>query len=94
VLCGHAPYYDLSGNERVILAVMDGVRPKRPEKLIRLGFTEGLWDTVNRCWLEDWKARPGVEDILSHLNDALPSWDTRRLLSVRRAITTLFKDSQ
>ena len=76
----------------VMLAVTAGVRPAKPENATHLGFTELLWDAVKRCWLEDRSERPGVEDILSCLNGAPPSWLTRRRLTVRRAITTLFGD--
>ena len=73
---------------------MEGVRPNKPKNAMQLGFTRALWDTVKKCWLEDWRARPGVEDILACLDDASASWDTRRRPSVRRAITTLFRDTQ
>jgi len=78
VLCGHAPYHDLSGNEMAVLGIMEGVRPEKPEDAAHLGFTEELWDTVEQCWLEDWRARPDTEGILSSLNSALPSWQTGR----------------
>jgi len=94
VLCGHIPYHDFPDDIAVIVAVMEGVRPKKPENAAHLGFTEELWDTVKQCWLEDWKARPGVEDILSCLNGAPPSWQTRRRVIVRKAITALFGDSE
>jgi len=93
VLCGHAPYHDISGNERVILAITEGIRPKEPENATHLGFTELLWGAVERCWLEDWRARPCVEDILACLNGVPPSWQKGRRLAVRRAIT-LFWDSR
>jgi len=48
---------------------MEGVRPKKPEGAKRLGFSDELWRTVELCWLEDRNARPGIEDILSCLND-------------------------
>lgn len=92
MLCGHIPFPELQGDIAVIPAIMKGVRPKKPEDAMRLGFTEELWDTVKQCWLEDWKARPGVEDILSCLNGAPPSWHTRRRVIVRKAITVLFGD--
>lgn len=94
MLSGHAPYHDISGDEMVMLAITAGVRPKKPQNETHLGFTKELWGTVKQCWLEDWRARPGVEDILSCLKDALPSWHTRRRGSVRRVITTLFGDSR
>ena len=73
---------------------MKGVRPKKPENATQLGFTEVLWDTVKRCWREHRNARPGVEEILSCLDGAPPSWSVRQRVTVRKAITVLFGDSQ
>ena len=54
---------------------MEGVRPRKPEAAEQLGFSEKLWEIVEQCWLEDRNARPGVEGILSCLNDAVAFWD-------------------
>ena len=96
VLCGQPPYHDLSNNEMVMLAVVEGVRPKKPWNVAHLGFTKALWATVERCWREDRMARPGVGDILSSLNDALPSWLTRQQTNVRRrrTISTILWDTR
>ena len=92
-MCGHLPYHNFANDMTVIAAIMEGIRPKKPENATQLGFTEILWDTVKRCWREDWSARPGVEEILSCLTGATPSWTVRRRVTVRKAIT-LFRDIQ
>jgi hypothetical protein len=51
-------------------AILNGVRPEKPEGAARLGFTEELWGVLERCWLKDRSARPSVEEILPYLNDA------------------------
>jgi hypothetical protein len=56
---------------------MEGVRPRKPEGAKHLGFSDELWRTVELCWQEDRNARPGVEEILSSLNDAAAFWDIR-----------------
>ena len=56
---------------------MEGVRPDKPEEAKRLGFSNGLWRTIELCWLEDRKARPTVEDIHSSLIDAAAFWYMR-----------------
>ena len=94
MLCGHAPYHNFENDITVIIAIMKGVRPKKPENARQLEFTEVLWDTVRRCWREDWRARPGVEDILSCLNGAPPSWDVILRVTVRKVIAVLSGDSQ
>jgi len=58
---------------------MEGVRPKKPKGAKQLGFSDELWRIVELCWLEDRNARPGVEDVLSCLNDAAVSWYKREL---------------
>jgi len=65
-------------------AIMEGVRPNKPEGAKQLGFSNQLWGTVERCWLEDRNARPRVEDILSSLNDAVLFWCIWRTLACDR----------
>ena len=89
-MCGHVPYHNHVDDIAVVVAVMKGARPEKPENATQLGFTEILWDVVKRCWREDWKARPGVEDILSCLNGAPPPWQTIGRVTVRKAFDVLF----
>jgi len=58
-------------------AILEGTRPEKPEGAARLGFNNELWKIVELCWLEDRDARPGIDDILSHLNDATALWYMR-----------------
>ena len=74
VLCGHRPYVEMQSDALVINAIVERVRPGKPEGATRLGFTQELWRTVELCWLEDRSARPGVEVILSCLKDATVFW--------------------
>jgi len=81
VLCGHVPYHGIQRETAVMQAIFDGHRPKRPKDAMDLGFTESLWETVEKCWLEDRSARPDVKYILSHLRGA--SRPTGRWVVVR-----------
>jgi len=58
-------------------AILEGVRPKKPEGAKRLGFNDELWRVVELCWLEDREGRPGVDGILSCLNEAVAFWSMR-----------------
>ena len=58
-------------------AIVEGVRPRKPEGAKRLGFSEELWRMVELCWLEDRDERPGMEDIVSCLNGAVSFWYMR-----------------
>jgi hypothetical protein len=40
-------------------------------------FSNELWRTVELFWLEDRNARPGVEETLSSLSDAVAFWYMR-----------------
>ena len=81
VLCGHHPYVEIQSGVFVVNAIMEGVRPEKPEGAARLGFTDGLWRVLEQCWLEDRGARPSVEDILPPLNDATIHWLNRKFHS-------------
>jgi serine/threonine protein kinase len=80
VLCGNAPFWEITNEGAVINAIMNGDRPPKPEAAESLGFTRGLWGIVQRCWLVDASARPDARDLLSHLNHATWSWERRRLV--------------
>ena len=45
----------------------------KPEKAKDLGFTQGLWKIIERCWLVDASKRPDVKDVLFQLNRAAES---------------------
>jgi len=76
-LCGHHPYLEIPSDILVVNAVMEGVRPIKPEGAKQLGFSDELWKTVKLCWLEARDERPGVGDIVSCLNDAAAFWYMR-----------------
>jgi len=65
-------------------AIMEGVRPNKPEGAKRLGFSDELWGPVERCWLEDRNTSPRVEDILSSLNDDVLFWCIQGTLACDR----------
>jgi len=64
-------------------AILEGVRPKKPEGAKQLGFGDELWRTVELCWLEARDARPSAGDILSCLDDAAALWYMREFWYMR-----------
>jgi len=78
VLCGYHLYVEIQSNILVVNTIMEGVRPEKPEEVASLGFSNEMWDIVERRRLEDHNARPGVGDILSCLNDAAVLWYMRQ----------------
>lgn len=78
VLCGNPPYWEITNGSAVMIAIMNGERPEKPEEAGGLGFTTGLWRIIQRCWLVETSERPDVKDVLFQLNRAAWSWDRRR----------------
>ena len=76
-MCGHHPYVEFHTDILAVHAIVEGVRPRKPEAAKQLGFSDELWRVVEQCWLEDRSARPGMEDILSCLGDAAAFWHAR-----------------
>jgi len=63
----------------VMLNIINGEQPKKPEAAESLGFTEGLWDIITECWSVDAGERPSVRTVLAHLNHATWSWKRKGL---------------
>lgn len=74
VLCGYHPYVEFQSDILAVNAILEGIRPKKPEGAEQLGFGDELWRTVELCWLEDRDARPDANHILSCLNSAKDFW--------------------
>jgi len=66
VLSGHIPFYQY-GNRAIILKVIKGVRPERPQGAEGVWFTDDVWEVLERCWTPQPGDRPGVEDVLQCL---------------------------
>ena len=57
-------------------AILQGVRPTKPAEAVALGFTDGLWWTVENCWMPDREIRPDVRALLHNLTNAAWAWET------------------
>jgi len=58
-------------------ATVNGVSPRKPDAASTLGFTDGLWWTLECCWMTDRDVRPDVQAVLSQLAHAAWAWDRR-----------------
>jgi serine/threonine protein kinase len=63
VLTGKWPFFPKRETE-IILEVISGGRPKKPENVKEIGMTEGLWDLITDCWREDRTKRPGISKVV------------------------------
>lgn len=77
VLSGQVPYSGLSVYV-AMTSILKGERPRKPRSAANLGFTDGLWKVMERCWIADRDARPDVGAVLSQLNHAAWTWSNGR----------------
>ena len=69
VFTGSAPF-NLYPSIAATLAIMRGERPPRP---VHPGFTDGLWELMQRCWSQESNLRPDTPEILQVLESLLVS---------------------
>jgi len=74
VLTGRLPFPGL-GIAEIVMDVVQGVRPTRPENASAIGLSDPLWDFVQRCWDGKMKLRPKVAEVVSQLERAAADWD-------------------
>ena len=65
VLTGLPPFRKTRHYE-VILLVMEGKRPWKPEKAGDIGFGGGTWELIQQCWNQERGERPTVEQVSEH----------------------------
>lgn len=61
VLSGKVPYYYIKQQMQIIVMVVDGKKPRRPEEP---KIAEEHWSMIERCW-SPFNVRPTIEDLLS-----------------------------
>ncbi|KAF9457377.1 kinase-like domain-containing protein [Collybia nuda] len=64
ILTGRHPFAHRRMHTGVIIDVVRGIRPPRPECA---KMTDSLWDIVQSCWKQDPKERPGMGTVKSWL---------------------------
>ena len=55
----------------VMLDILQGVRPKKPDFATTRGYTKELWQMTMCCWEEDPSSRPTVDHVLDALRNAV-----------------------
>jgi len=73
VLTGRLPFPGL-GMAEIVMNVVQGVRPTRPENASAIGLSDPLWGFVQRCWDGEMPLRPKVAEVLSQLGRATAGW--------------------
>ena len=58
----------------VTAVVIDGERPWKPPNAKSLGFSDTLWELVQRCWSVSGSDRPTAQELFGDLSAASRNW--------------------
>ncbi|KAF7360269.1 Protein kinase domain-containing protein [Mycena venus] len=64
MLTGKAPFFEIPRDVTVIIKVLEGLRPSRPETI---PINDNLWSLLQDCWKEKSCDRPNVSQIIKQL---------------------------
>ena len=74
VLTGETPFRGIR-QSALGYHVLRGKRPDKPENAMAIGFSDSLWDFIQRCWDGMAELRPGIGEVVAHLEEAVRNWD-------------------
>jgi hypothetical protein len=74
VLTGTSPFAGRGKTELACKVVLHGERPQRPRVSEKLGFTDDVWEVLQRCWKKEPLARPSIDDVSACLKQAAETW--------------------
>jgi len=63
------PFPEL-GHAAVLIRVVGGERPPRPEEACRLGLSDSVWEMVEKCWEQEPLPRPKISEVLKFFKEA------------------------
>ena len=61
----------------VILQIIKGTMPKKPDFTTSRGYTEEIWELTTTCWRQDPTKRPTVDKLLESLSYGALQWKPR-----------------
>jgi serine/threonine protein kinase len=73
VLTGEIPFRGIRPAE-LGYAVVEGRRPEKPANASAIGFSDPLWDFVQRCWDGNMRLRPKIAEVVARLGEAVANW--------------------
>ena len=71
VFTGKKPFPHAKSDALACLWIMKGKRPPRPSSDQGLGFSDGIWDIIQRCWLQNADERPVIDDVVNAWEQAM-----------------------
>jgi len=76
IFSGTIPYDRRLTNAQVILRIIEGERPPRPEHTAALGLSDRVWELMSECWREDHRTRPRIQSVRSAIEGIMPIPET------------------
>lgn len=76
VLSGRSPFGQFK-EPTVMLMVLEGKRPERPNGPEGAWFSDGLWQMLTLCWESQRESRPCIGAILEFLENISSAWKPR-----------------
>ncbi|KAE9395982.1 kinase-like protein [Gymnopus androsaceus JB14] len=74
IYTGKVPYYEQRAGGAVMMAVMEGLRPKRPDvNLILDDLSDSTWNCMEKCWSQNPASRPTIQEVIMTLENAGPN---------------------
>ena len=74
MLTGTTPFARRGKTELACKVVLEAERPRRPRHSEKLGFTDNVWEALQKCWEKEPSARPQVDLISTCLKQAAETW--------------------
>ena len=74
VLTGSPPFTRRENIELACKIVLEDERPLRPTDSGKLGLTDEVWGTLQRCWEKEPSARPSIDEVSAYLRSATENW--------------------
>jgi len=75
VLTGTSPFARRGKTELACQVVLENERPPIPRDSEKLGFTDSVWGSLQRCWEKQPSARPKIDAVSACLKQAAETWE-------------------
>lgn len=74
MLTGTSPFAKRGKTELACKVVLENERPQKPRDSGKLGFTNNVWEILQRCWDKNPSARPSIDIVSAYLKQAAETW--------------------
>ena len=67
VFTGNVPFENMK-KKAVTIQILNGKRPPKPPDAEQLGLTEEMWKSIEKCWCDNPKKRPAIDEVVRAWN--------------------------